>query len=136
MNQGGNGHIELMPTQHAKRKELLAILNSLFKSISTYQDKQSGVWYQIINKAGEKGNYLEASGSTMFAYALAKSINKGYIPTSCKETLQKAYEGIKKVFITIDEKGLPHIHHSCSGAGLGGSPIVPAPMNIVSMNLF
>ena len=111
-----------MPTQHAKRKELLAILNSLFKSISTYQDKQSGVWYQIINKAGEKGNYLEASGSTMFAYALAKSINKGYIPTSCKETLQKAYEGIKKVFITIDEKGLPHIHHSCSGAGLGGIP--------------
>jgi unsaturated rhamnogalacturonyl hydrolase len=41
------------------------------KSIVRYQDKTSGVWYQIVNKGGMKGNYLEASGSTMFAYAMA-----------------------------------------------------------------
>ena len=114
--------IELMPAQHSNRQKLIEILNNLMKSISIYQDKESGVWHQIVNKGGMKGNYLEASGSTMFAYAMAKSINKKYIPTSYKETLQKAYKGIQKEFITTDEKGLPHIHHSCSGAGLGGIP--------------
>ena len=114
--------IEMFPQNHPKRPELLAILNNTMKSIAKFQDKNSGVWYQIVNKGGMKGNYLEASGSTMFAYAMAKAINNGYLPASFKQSLQMAYEGIIKEFITIDEKGLPHIHHSCSGAGLGGTP--------------
>lgn len=92
------------------------------KSIARFQDKNTGVWYQIVNKGGMKGNYLEASGSTMFAHAMAKAINKGYLPASFKPSLQMAYKGIQNEFITVDEKGLPHIHHSCSGAGLGGTP--------------
>ena len=114
--------IDLFPLDHPKRPELIRILHTTMTSIARYQDKTTGVWYQIINKGGLKGNYLEASGSTMFAYAMAKSINKGYLPATFRKTLYKAYEGIIKEFITIDEKGLPHIHHSCSGAGLGGTP--------------
>lgn len=114
--------IELFPSNHPKRPELIRILNSTIASIAEYQDKNSGVWYQIVNKSGLKGNYLEASGSTMFTYAMAKGIHKGYLPETFKSSLKKAYEGLQKEFITIDEKGLPHIHHSCSGAGLGGTP--------------
>jgi unsaturated rhamnogalacturonyl hydrolase len=114
--------IELFPSNHPKRPELIRILNSTIASIAGYQDKNSGVWYQIVNKGGMKGNYLEASGSTMFTYAMAKGIHKGYLPEKFKSSLKKAYEGLQKEFITIDEKGLPHIHHSCSGAGLGGTP--------------
>ena len=114
--------IDLFPLNHPKRPELIRILNSTMSSITKFQDKNSGVWYQIVNKGGLKGNYLEASGSTMFAYAMAKAINKGLLSFSYKQTLLKAYDGILKQFITIDENGLPHIHHSCSGAGLGGTP--------------
>lgn len=117
--------IELFPANHPNRPELIRILNSTMESIAKYQDKNSGVWYQIVNKAGMKGNYLEASGSTMYAYAMAKAINKGYLAASFKQSLHKAYDGILKQFITIDENGLPHIHHSCSGAGLGGTPYRP-----------
>ena len=117
--------IDLFPINHPKRPELIRILNANMSSIARYQDKSSGVWYQIVNKGGMKGNYPEASGSTMFAYAMAKAINIGFLPSSYKQTLQKAYDGILKQFITIDENGLPHIHHSCSGAGLGGTPYRP-----------
>jgi unsaturated rhamnogalacturonyl hydrolase len=117
--------IELFPANHPKRPELIRILNSTMASIARYQDKSSGVWYQIVNKGGMKGNYLEASGSTMFAYAMAKAINKGYLSPTFKQSLHMAYEGIMKQFITFDENGLPHIHHSCSGAGLGGTPYRP-----------
>ena len=114
--------IEMLPKDLAKRKTLIQILNRTIAALVKYQDPSSGVWYQIVNKGGMKGNYLEASGSTMFTYAMAKGINKGYLPASFKPALQKAFTGLKKEFITVDEKGLPHIHHSCSGAGLGGTP--------------
>lgn len=114
--------LDIFPKNHPKRPELIRILREAMTAVSKFQDKNSGVWYQIVNKLGMKGNYLEASGSTMFAYALAKGINQGHLPPSFKNSLLKAYEGIQKEFITTDEKGLPHIHHSCSGAGLGGTP--------------
>jgi unsaturated rhamnogalacturonyl hydrolase len=114
--------IEMFPNNHPKRPILIDILKNTITAISRFQDKQSGVWYQIVNKGGMKGNYLEASGSTMFTYAMAKGINKGYLPGTFKQSLLNAYNGLQKEFITTDEKGLPHIHHSCSGAGLGGTP--------------
>jgi unsaturated rhamnogalacturonyl hydrolase len=66
------------------------------------------------------GRSPEIWSRSMGWYAMA--INKGYLPASFKPFLQTAYNGIQKEFITLDEKGLPHIHHSCSGAGLGGTP--------------
>jgi unsaturated rhamnogalacturonyl hydrolase len=114
--------IELFPAKHPKRPQLLSILQQTMQALRKYQDPSSGVWYQIVNKGGKEGNYLEASGSTMFTYALAKGINKGYLPASLKPMLQQAYAGLLKTFVTTDEQGIPHIHQSCSGAGLGGTP--------------
>ena len=117
--------LEIFPHKHPQRAILVEILKSMMVAITSVQDPESGVWYQIVNKGGNKGNYLEASGSTMFAYAMAKAINKGYLTVIYKKALEKAYTGIQEEFISIDEKGLPHIHHSCSGAGLGGIPYRP-----------
>ena len=114
--------IEIFPTDQPKRKDLIRILQQTMDALKAYQDAPSGVWYQIVNKGGKQGNYLEASGSVMFTYALAKGINRGYLPASLKPMLTSAYQGMLKEFITIDERGFPHVHQSCSGAGLGGTP--------------
>ena len=37
----------------------------------------------------KEGNYLEASGTAMFAYAFAKGVNKGYLPEEYKEVAIK-----------------------------------------------
>ena len=34
--------------------------------IKRRQDAESGVWYQVLDKGNEDGNYLEASCSSMF----------------------------------------------------------------------
>lgn len=47
--------IDLFPINHPKRPELIRILNANMSSIARYQDKSSGVWYQIVNKGGMKG---------------------------------------------------------------------------------
>jgi unsaturated rhamnogalacturonyl hydrolase len=117
--------LDLFPPKHLQRKELIRILSDMMQAVANYQDAASGVWYQIPNKGSRPGNYLEASGSTMFTYALVKGLNKGYLPATLKPVLNKAYKGLINTFITVDENGLPHIHHSCSGAGLGGIPYRP-----------
>ena len=114
--------LEVFPKNHAKRPQLITILQRLAPVLEKYQDAQSGVWYQIVDKGTWKGNYLEASGSTHFTYALAKAVRLGFLDKKYLTVAKRGYDGILKTFVDIDAKGLIHIHHSCSGGGLGGTP--------------
>lgn len=90
------------PANHPKRAELIAILNRFAAAVQKYQDAKSGLWWQILDKANEKGNYLESSASCMFVYALAKGVRMGYIPASYKAAAEKGFQGIVKEFITTN----------------------------------
>lgn len=84
------------------------------------QDEKTGLWYQVLDRSGEKGNYLESSCSTMFVYTLFKAVRKGYIDKSYLEVAEKGYQGILKNFIEVDDKGVVSITKACAVAGLGG----------------
>jgi len=114
--------LDKLPTNHPKRGELLAILNRLAAAITTYQDKQTGVWFQVLDKGGKKGNYLEASSSCMFVYALAKGVRQGYLPAKYLLPAKKAYQGILKQFIETDATGQVNITGTCGAVGVGGDP--------------
>jgi unsaturated rhamnogalacturonyl hydrolase len=58
----------------------------------------------------------------MFVYALAKGARLGYLPAKFETVATKGYEGIKKEFLEVDEKGLLHLNGTVSVAGLGGKP--------------
>jgi unsaturated rhamnogalacturonyl hydrolase len=114
--------LDYMPKDHPKQKELVKYLNNACAALAKYQDK-SGLWYQVTDKGGEKGNYLEASGSSMFAYAFAKGANKGYLPVKYKKLANKAFDGLTKVLIKkVDEDGGITLTNCCQVAGLGGTP--------------
>lgn len=114
--------LEYMPKEHPKQKELVNYLNNASEALLKFQDK-SGLWYQVTDKGGEKGNYLEASGSAMFSYAFAKGANKGYLPAKFKKSANKAFDGLTKVLIKkVDEDGGITLTNCCQVAGLGGNP--------------
>lgn len=114
--------LDYMPKDHPKQKELVKYLNNASAALAKYQDK-SGLWYQVTDKGGEKGNYLEASGSSMFAYAFAKGANKGYLPAKYKKLANKAFDGLTNVLIKkVDEDGGITLTNCCQVAGLGGTP--------------
>ncbi len=114
--------LDNFPADHPKRKDLLAILNRFSIAVEKYQDPKTGLWYQIVDKPNGKGNYLEASASNMFVYAIAKGVRLGYLPSKFEAVATKGYEGIKKVFLVTDDKGLLHLNGTVSVAGLGGKP--------------
>ena len=113
--------LDYFPKNHPKQKELVGYLNAIANSLEKFQDK-SGLWYQVTDKGGSEGNYLESSGSSMFAYALAKGANKGYLPKKFKAIANKAFDGLTTQLIKVDLNGEITITQACAVAGLGGNP--------------
>ena len=114
--------LDFLPKTHPKRPILIAMLNRVAVALKKYQDPTSGVWYQITDKAGVAGNYLESSGSSMFVFALLKGIRMGYLDKTFLPTATKGFAGILKTFIETDANGGIHLTKACAGAGLGGEP--------------
>ncbi len=114
--------LDYFPKDHPKRKDLIDILNRLATAITKYQDPSSSVWWQVTDKGGQAGNYLESSGSSMFVYGLAKGVRMGYLDESYISVVRKAAEGLGKNFIETDAEGVVHLTKAVGGAGLGGNP--------------
>ncbi|MEA1848891.1 glycoside hydrolase family 88 protein [Chryseobacterium sp. MHB01] len=114
--------LDYLPQNHPGRVRLLSYLKSYCDAVIKVQDRETGLWYQVLDKGGEKGNYLEATGSSMFVYTMMKSVNKNYLPKSYKKFAKKGYEGILKNLITVDENGMVNLNRCCAVAGLGGNP--------------
>lgn len=114
--------LDYLPKNHPGRAKLISYIKSYTDAIIKVQDKENGLWYQVLDKAGEKGNYTEATASAMFVYTIIKSVNNGYLPKSYKIYAQKGYDGIIKNLITVDENGVVNLNKCCAVAGLGGKP--------------
>jgi unsaturated rhamnogalacturonyl hydrolase len=113
--------LDYFPKDHPKHKELVGYLNNIAASLVKFQDK-SGLWYQVTDKGGKEGNYLESSGTSMFSYAYAKGVNKGYLPAEYKKVANKAFDGLTKQLIKVDTDGTITLTQACAVAGLGGNP--------------
>ncbi len=77
-----NGN-DRMPRCHARRITLAAaklstFLNKAMASVVKYQDKKTGVWYDVMDVKDPR-NYLESTASSMFAYVFLKGYRKGYL---------------------------------------------------------
>ncbi|MFK7979608.1 MAG: glycoside hydrolase family 105 protein [Saprospiraceae bacterium] len=114
--------LDYFPKNHPKRAELITILNRTLDAVIKVQDPKTNTWWQVLNLPNKEGNYLEATGSTMFTYAMIKGVNNGYLDEKYRAIAQKSYEGILTTFIKVDESGEVHLTKCCSVAGLGGKP--------------
>ncbi len=109
------------PKDHRQRKELIEIVKEFAAAVSRVQDPKTGLWWDVLNYPYRKGNYLEASASCMFVYALLKGVRLGYLPASYLPIAKKGYAGIVKKFIVITQ-GQASLKGTVSVSGLGGHP--------------
>jgi unsaturated rhamnogalacturonyl hydrolase len=114
--------LDHLPRAHARRPDLISILDKTAAAIVKVQDEATGLWYQILDLPGRPGNYLEASASAMFVYAFAKGIRQGYLTQDLLFSARRGYHGLLQNLIKIDSQGLLTLEKVCGGAGLGGEP--------------
>lgn len=94
-------------------------LFELVKALLPYQH-QSGMFYQVIDKPEEKGNYLETSGTALISYAIMKAARLGFIPKSYAAYGEKAFWGTVERYLSCGESGEISLGGICLVAGLGG----------------
>ncbi len=114
--------LDFLPPDHPGRRRLLRILNGLAEALWRVRDRQTCLWYQVTDRPSVPGNYLEASGSAMFAYAFARGANRGYLPGVYLARARSVFRGILQKLVTLEPGGFVSLHHTCRGAGLGGVP--------------
>jgi unsaturated rhamnogalacturonyl hydrolase len=110
--------LERMPATDPQRLAMEALTRRTLTAVMRYQDQASGLWWQVMDKGGQKGNYLEASASCMFVYAIAKAIRMGMLPFTAGENVTRGWAGIQKQFVKPDGT----LSGTVKVAGLGGNP--------------
>ena len=111
--------LDAMPEDYERRGEVIELLRKDLDAVIKWQDKETGLWYQVMDKPGRKGNYLESTCSSMFAYVLMKATNKGYLGDKYFLAGKKAYQGILKNFIRVNADKTISLTNCCAVAGLG-----------------
>jgi unsaturated rhamnogalacturonyl hydrolase len=136
--------LDWFPKDHPQRAALVAALNRTMAAVVKYQDPTKGLWWQVMDKGSAPyivmvtnpkrkevevtgspvapGNYLEASASCMFVYALAKGVRIGYLPQSYEANAKRGWEEIQKEFVTKGADGLIVLNGTVKVGGLGGTP--------------
>jgi unsaturated rhamnogalacturonyl hydrolase len=114
--------LDYFPADHPRRPDLVAIFGRMADALVKVQDQATGLWYQILDQGARAGNYLEASGSCMAVYSIAKAVRQGNLDTSYRVVARKGYQGALEHFVQVDEQGWPHLDRICRVAGLGGIP--------------
>ena len=126
--------LDALPENYARRGEVIDLLKKDFDAILKWQDKKSGLWYQVMDSPKREGNYLESTCSAMFTYALLKAYRKGYVDSQYRDAGIKAYKGMIKNFIKVHADKTISLTQCCSVAGLGpaATPEVEAAMKQIN----
>ena len=112
--------LDYLPVSQPEIDGIVDSLRRAADGIVRWQDPATGVWWQVPNLGTRPGNYLESSGSAMFVYALAKAVNKGYLPREpYLPAILKGYAGLVHSFVRTNPDGSIRLTSVCSGAGLG-----------------
>ena len=109
---------EIIPKGMEERDELAETLRDLMESISAFADPKTGMYWQVVDKAGQEGNYLETSGSAMVACAMLKGARLGVLDDTFREKGRKTFEGIVDGHLKIRD-GMIGLDNICLVAGLG-----------------
>ena len=114
---------EHFPAEHEARRPLARMLGELSEALLAVRDARSALWWQVPDQGSREGNYLEASGSAMIAYAWTKGARLGMVEPRYRQLAQESFAGLVKELVDWDAPtGRMRLRNVCRSAGLGGEP--------------
>ena len=112
---------ELAKDYTPRAGELVLLLKNGLDGLLQYQDRETRMFFQVVDRAGLSGNYPETSGSAMAAYAMMKGARLGMVNGFYWDRGNEVLEGIRRTWLKKEEDGW-HLHGICASAGLGAGP--------------
>ncbi len=111
---------ELLRGRMSEAKLFVELLREALAGIMPYQDPETRMFRQLIDRKDLEDDYLETSGSAMVAYALLKGARLGMLDAACAKEGAEILEGIRRTYLKGD--GIPVLYGICASAGLGPGP--------------
>ena len=114
--------LDYLPEHHRDRPELISIVRDVVAAVARVQDPATGLWWQVLDQPHRRGNYLEASASSMFVYALGKGARLGYLEKRYRDVAERGFAGLVSNLVKTGDDGRASLTGICQVAGLGGAP--------------
>jgi rhamnogalacturonyl hydrolase YesR len=102
--------LSAMPKNHPARAKLIAILKKQIDGLQKVQ-APDGMWRQVLD---HPELWEETSCTAMFAYGIARAVNRGWIDRSYMGMARKAFAGISK---NVTPDGV--VNETCIGTNIG-----------------
>lgn len=102
--------LSAMPEDDPLRPKLLKILRNQIEGLKRVQ-APDGMWRQVLDKPEL---WEETSCTAMFAYGIARAVNRGWIDASNMAVARKAFTGIAK---NVTDDGV--VKGTCQGTNIG-----------------
>jgi rhamnogalacturonyl hydrolase YesR len=116
--------LDVLPKDHPGYPMVLKQLRAHVKGLASYQDG-TGLWHQLLDR---NDTYLETSATAIYAYSMARAINKGYIDKMAyAPAVMLAWNAVAT---KVNAKG--QVEGVCVGTGMGFDPAFYAyrPVNV------
>ncbi|HTZ21744.1 MAG TPA: glycoside hydrolase family 88 protein [Opitutaceae bacterium] len=113
--------LDWLPADHPGRQEVLPIFQAYCAAVLKFQDHDTAMWWQIVDKPAAPKNYVETSCSLMFAYAMARGAQRGWLPPEYLEHARRATRGILNHEIALLPGDRMDIKGTVEVGSLGGN---------------
>ena len=84
--------LSVLPETHPDRGKVLEIFRRASRGAAETQGG-AGLWHQLLDKTD---SYLETSASAMFTFAIARGVNRGWLPTSYAPVAQAGWRALEQ----------------------------------------
>jgi unsaturated rhamnogalacturonyl hydrolase len=111
--------LDLIPADHPRRAELVAIVRNLVRGMVAYQDPATGRWFQVVDKGGSAGNWTETSCSAMFTQTIDTAIKRGYVSGDAYQSAVDAGRRGELARISLHSDGLTYLTSISVGTNVG-----------------
>jgi rhamnogalacturonyl hydrolase YesR len=106
--------LEVLPEDHPERAKLLEQYKKHAYGIAAQQSGQ-GFWHQLLDR---HDSYLETSATAIFAYSIARGINRGWLdPSAYASMVTLAWNAV-----TTKVNAQGQVEGTCVGTGMGFEP--------------
>ena len=109
--------ISMLPDSYKEKAELINMQKNLITNLVKFQDKKTGMWFQVTDSPDKEGNWLETSSTCLFAKGILSSIELDIIDEIYAKNAIDAFNGVIENFYKVND-GEVSIEGICVGTGV------------------
>ena len=98
---------------------MIKYASSLAESLLLFQDKENGMWHQVVDKPEYKDNWVESSCTCLYVFGICILIRMGvFKDEKYASAVKKAYKTVTEKYVGVDGDNV-YIKNVCVGTGVG-----------------